>query len=70
MVILLVIMHLKQMQNIHLLLVIPFVFVEVLVTFCSGYSDNLLPDYLSSKSQFSNSVIKDYVRHLISLAGQ
>lgn len=47
MIILLVIMHLKQMKNTHQLLVIPFVFAEVLVTFCSNYSDNLLTDYLS-----------------------
>lgn len=47
MIILLVIMHLKQMQNIHPLLVIALVFAEAFVTFCSDYSDNLLSDYLS-----------------------
>ena len=40
-------MHWKQMQNIHQLLVITLVFAEVLATFCSDYSDNLLSDYLS-----------------------
>lgn len=40
---------------------IPFVFAEVLVTFCSDYSDNLLSDYLSFSLKVSFQILSSKI---------